>query len=90
MTDEGTPTPPNGFTAKEMWVRVDGKLDAVLAKQNHYDVELALVKARQEEQDRDIKEIKKGQVNLTGALRWAAATVIAIGILSDAIIRFFK
>jgi hypothetical protein len=34
------------FTNKEMWVRVDGKLDAVLAKQNHYDVELALLKER--------------------------------------------
>lgn len=34
------------FTNKEMWVRVDGKLDAVLSKQNHYDMELALLKER--------------------------------------------
>ena len=44
--------PRNGFTNKEMWVRVDGKLDVVIAKQNHYDVELALLKARQDEYDR--------------------------------------
>jgi hypothetical protein len=36
------------FTTKEMLVRMDGKLDSVLNRQAHYDVELALLKARVE------------------------------------------
>ena len=55
---ESEPTPANGtsFSTKEMLVRLDGKLDVVLNKQNHYDVELALLKARVEEHERNNKE----------------------------------
>jgi hypothetical protein len=48
MAEEGSNN-TGGLTSKEMWVRVDGKLDAVLARQGAYDVELALLKARDEE-----------------------------------------
>jgi hypothetical protein len=34
------------FSTKEMLIRLDGKLDAVLARQQSYEVELALLKAR--------------------------------------------
>lgn len=34
------------FTQKEMLVRIDGKVDVIAAKQQNYDVELALLKAR--------------------------------------------
>ena len=36
-----------GLTNKEMWVRVDAKLDTLVARQQHFDVELALLKERQ-------------------------------------------
>jgi hypothetical protein len=50
MTDE--PSNGSGFTTKEMLVRMDGKLDHVLSRQASYDVELALLKARADEQDK--------------------------------------
>lgn len=34
------------FSTKEMLIRLDGKLDSVLARQQNYDIELALLKAR--------------------------------------------
>lgn len=90
----------NGFTAKEMWVRVDGKLDAVLAKQSHYDIELALVKARVEEQEREAREnrdemrksvetIRMNQQSVGSLIKWAAAIIGALVVASDALVRFF-
>lgn len=39
------------FTNKEMWVRVDAKLDTLVSRQQHFDVELALLKERQHQQE---------------------------------------
>jgi hypothetical protein len=50
MTEE--PANGSGFTTKEMLVRMDGKLDHVLNRQAGYDVELALLKARADEQEK--------------------------------------
>lgn len=43
------------FTVKEMLVRVDGKLDVIASKQQNYDIELALLKARVGQNEVDIK-----------------------------------
>lgn len=52
-------TEPASFTQKEMLVRIDAKVDVIAAKQANYDVELALLKARQEEQVRTSREKQK-------------------------------
>ena len=54
MEHEPTPSSSSSsaaFTNKEMWVRVDAKLDTLVARQQHFDVELALLKERQVQQD---------------------------------------
>lgn len=47
----------NGFTNKEMWVRVDAKLDTLVAKQQYFDVELALQKERQHQLELEIQKV---------------------------------
>lgn len=49
LDEDGLPkgSPSSAFTNKEMWVRVDAKLDTLVARQQHFDVELALLKERQ-------------------------------------------
>lgn len=39
------------FSTKEMLIRVEGKIDAILSRQQNYDVELALLKARADQLD---------------------------------------
>lgn len=107
------------FTNKEMWVRVDGKLDTISAKLGWYDVEIALLKERMagmeatrassveasnknkaalekqlneagERLELSVKELRDGQVTLSSAMKWAAATVIGASVVIDAGIRFFS
>ena len=55
MTDESGSV---SFTTKEMLVRIDGKLDAVAARQQGLDIEVALLKARTEVLERERKTDK--------------------------------
>jgi hypothetical protein len=53
MADEmETPNNGTGWTQKEMLIRIDAKVDVIAAKQNHLDVEIALLKARADELER--------------------------------------
>jgi hypothetical protein len=55
MADEmETPNNGTGWTQKEMLVRIDAKVDVIAAKQNHIDVEIALLKARADEIERQV------------------------------------
>jgi hypothetical protein len=51
MSTDGEQTPGTAFTNKEMWVRVDAKLDTLVSRQQHFDVELALLKERQHQHE---------------------------------------
>lgn len=63
------PANGNGFTQKEMLVRLDGKLDIIAGKQQHYDVELALLRARQDETEKDVKTLKEDNDNWQNEVR---------------------
>lgn len=85
----------NGLTAKEMWVRVDAKLDAVLAKQGHYDVELALLNARVTENRSDLDSAAKTLViitenqNIIGARQKATAIIVAAVVIVSNLVAAF-
>ena len=51
------------FTNKEMWVRVDGKLDVIMAKQGSYDIELAMLKERERENRDAIKRLESADLH---------------------------
>lgn len=59
MADE-RPTNGNGFTQKDMLVRIESKVESltqtVAAKHAGYDVEIALLKARMDEREREDRE----------------------------------
>lgn len=118
--DESEGTPVGGvFTNKEMWVRVDAKLDTLVARQQHFDVELALLKERQHQQEvalrdhdateradrarlaqemtkseelmaREVQNLKDGQLKVGALVKWTAAVVGALVVLTDGLIRFFS
>jgi hypothetical protein len=85
MVDE--PANGTGFSTKEMLVRIDAKVDVIAAKQAHYDVELALLKARQETQERIMAESARDYERLQSVVEGVGRKIaVATGALSAIIV----
>jgi hypothetical protein len=75
---EAEPQGSNGFTTKEMLIRIDGKVDqlnaTMAAKHAHYDVELALLKARDEERKAQVENLAVAAEKTAHEVRHALET----------------
>src|SRR3954471_7077514 len=89
-----------GFSTKEMLIRIDAKVDFIGGKQSTYDVELALLKARQEvleragdAQEKRYEELRAGVDRVGRKIAMAAgglsALIVAANWVVPATIRHF-
>ncbi len=83
-------TETNGFSSKEMLVRIDAKVDVIAAKQAHYDVELALLKERQRqlevssvENSATVEVVRAGQERLGKKIAWATGALSAVAVAAN-------
>ena len=59
MADETMPNGGPNYTTRDLLARIEGKLDVVASKQQYAEVELALLKARVDEVEKDVTDTER-------------------------------
>jgi len=82
----------NGFTQKEMLVRIDGKLDALTGRTASLELTQAVHEARplHEEGQKNFDELRKDHLSLKNSFRYAAGAVSVIVIAGPFIFNWLQ